>query len=157
MRNLLIVVVFVLAGCTGSPPEGVAPTGSPPVKAASCGSPVVTDALPVWARGGFSDDGAGAAHVLGRDGDIVAVLFGAPLTAPPSPDRGNKILWVSRLPAQMGDTLRISATLAATGETAAREVRGGPGPSIIDLPKPGCWHVDLAWNGHVDAMDLTYQ
>jgi hypothetical protein len=56
----------------------------------------------------------------------------------------------------MGDTLRIGATLAGTGETAEREVRGGPGPSIIDLPEPGCWHVDLTWNGHHDAMDLTY-
>jgi hypothetical protein len=146
MKTLLMTALLVLAGCT-APAEP---------EAAPCGSPVVTDALPVWARGGFSDDGAGVAHVLGREGDILAVLFGAPLSAPPAPDHGNKILWVSRLPALMGDTLRISATLAATGETAEREVQGGPGPSIIDLPEPGCWRLRLTWNGHNDAMDLTY-
>jgi len=39
-------------------------------------------------------------HVMGLRGDIVAILWGGPkssLYAPPLPNVGNKVLWVSRL------------------------------------------------------------
>jgi hypothetical protein len=147
----LIGVLLLLASCTDQPqPAASAP---PP-----CGSPVVTDALPAWARGGFSDDGAGVPHVFGRSGDILGVLFGRTLSAAPAADRGNKILWVTRYPAPgaAGDTLRITAVLAGGAEKAEREVPGGPGPSIIDLPRAGCWRLTLQWNGRTDSMDLTY-
>jgi hypothetical protein len=36
-------------------------------------------------------------------------------------------------------------------------VGGGPGPSIIDLPQAGCWHLALKWSGHTDTMRLTYK
>jgi hypothetical protein len=36
-------------------------------------------------------------------------------------------------------------------------VRGGPGPSIVDLPSPGCWALTLRWSGHVDHLDLEYR
>jgi hypothetical protein len=121
-----------------------------------CGETVVTDALPEWARTGFSDDGAGIPHVFGKSGDILGVIFGSPLKAPPAEDHGNKILWVTRVPATTTGDLTISAKLDATGETAERKVTGGPGPSIIDLPKAGCWRLTLAWWGHTDTMDLTY-
>jgi len=147
LRSLLVVVLLV-AGCSAAPP---------PSEAAPCGSSIVTDALPEWARTGFSDDGAGVPHVFGRGGDILAVLFGNPLKATPDQGRANKILWVSRLPAKMGDTLRITATLdGATPETVDRKVDGGPGPSIVDLPKPGCWRLTLKWQDRTDTMDLTY-
>jgi hypothetical protein len=84
------------------------------------------------------------------------VLFGNPLSAPPAEDRSNKILWVSRLPVATGDTLRITAKLDGTSETTDREVPGGPGPSIIDLPRPGCWRLTLQWSDRTDTMDLTY-
>jgi hypothetical protein len=94
--------------------------------------------------------------VLGRNGDLVAVLFGAPLKAPPAADRNNKILWVSRTPVTPGDPLRIEARLDGTTETADREVAGGPGPSIIDLPRAGCWRLTLSWSGRTETLDLTY-
>ena len=95
--------------------------------------------------------------MLGRSGNIVGVLFGAPLTAPPAPDRSNKILWVSQAPVTSGDPLRITARLDGATETVTREVAGGPGPSIIDLPRAGCWHLTLTWSGTTETMDLTYQ
>ncbi|WP_240670215.1 hypothetical protein [Actinoplanes solisilvae] len=114
------------------------------------------DALPEWARGGFSWDGSGTKHVYGERGDIMAILFGWPLTSPPAPDRGNKILWVSREPVGLGDQLKITAVLDGTDERAEQTVAGGPGPSLVDLPRAGCWHVTLAWSGRTDTMDLIY-
>jgi hypothetical protein len=150
VRFVVLVATLLLSGCTAADER------PPPPVATGCTSAVLTDALPTWARTGFSGDGSGVPHVLGRDGQIVAVLFGRTLSAPPAPAPSNKILWVARTPATMGDTLRITARLDGTNEQASREVAGGPGPSIIDMPRPGCWHFTLSWSGHTEAMDLTY-
>ncbi|NMO51872.1 hypothetical protein HH310_11790 [Actinoplanes sp. TBRC 11911] len=148
MRILAVLLAGLLPfGCTATPP---------PASAAACGSPVSTDALPTWARTGFSWDGSGMQHVFGARGEIVAILFGAPLRSPSPPDHGNKILWVSRQPVELGDRLEISGVLAGTGLRAAQTVQGGPGPSIVDLPKPGCWRFTLSWSGRTDTLDLVY-
>jgi hypothetical protein len=97
-------------------------------------------------------------YVMGARGDIVAVLWADrdALHAPSLANRGNKILWVSRLGQQPAEPLRILATLNGTGRTVAREVIGGPGPSTIDLPAAGCWSFDLSWSGHHDHLELRY-
>lgn len=118
--------------------------------------------MPTWARTGFSDPQPRAPYVLGRDGDIAAILFAQPLNAPPGADHNNKILWVSRPDLGGGSAgayspdLRIEARLAGGTETVRRTVTGGPGPSIIDLPTAGCWHLTLQWSGHTDSLDLAY-
>jgi hypothetical protein len=35
-------------------------------------------------------------------------------------------------------------------------IAGGPGPSIVNLPTPGCWRLTLGWAGQVDTLDLRY-
>lgn len=97
-------------------------------------------------------------YVLGDNGDIVAILWAAhdPLVVPPVADQNNKILWVPRVSSPVGAPLEIQATLNGTGETATRTVDGGPGPSIIDLPSPGCWSIDLTWGDHHDHLELEY-
>lgn len=162
------LAVLLLAGCTPAPPGApaspvaVAPApalasssalASPP---AGCRSPVRTEALPEWARAGFSWDGSGTKHVYGSRGDILAILFGWPLRSPVGPDRSNKILWVSREAVEPGDQLKIVAVLDGTDVRAEQTVAGGPGPSLVDLPRPGCWHLTLTWSGRTDTMDLTY-
>ena len=162
----LVLAVGGVAGCDGSgddagerspaaSPAGPAAPAGLATGAAGCVAPL-TGPLPTWARAGFSGD-AVAIHVFGERGDIVAVLFGHPLRQPPAPDRNNKILWVSRVSQDPGDPLEIEAKLDGTGPTVRREVPGGPGPSIIDLPSAGCWRLDLTWSGHRDAVWLTYQ
>jgi hypothetical protein len=151
--RFVLIVALLASGCTAPAPSKVVA----PSPATGCGSAVLTDPLPTWARAGFGTDGGGIPHVLGRHGDILGVLFGGRLSAPPAPDRSNKILWVSRLPVTRGDPLEITAQLDGTTQAVNREVAGGPGPSIIDLPSPGCWHVTLSWSGNTDAMDLIYQ
>ena len=152
--RLVAITVLLVSGCTAKPSAPSPSAASNP--APPCGSAIRTDALPAWARAGFSDDGSGIPHVFGSAGDILGVLFGNPLTAPPRPDLANKILWVSRLPVTPGDPLRITARLDGTAETESLAVTGGAGPSIIDLPRAGCWRLTLDWSGHTDTMDLTY-
>jgi hypothetical protein len=136
-----------------------APAASP-ARPAACRAAVVDGVLPAWARSGFSDPKPRLPYVLGRSRRIAALLFGRPLRSPPAADHNNKILWVSRAPSVAGSDLRIRAQRmrgsAPVGRAVARRVDGSPGPSIIDLPAPGCWRLTLRWSGRVDTLDLRY-
>jgi hypothetical protein len=126
----------------------------------ACHAEVDRGALPEWARAGFSDPGAGMPHVVGRAGDIAAILFGDPLLSPPSTERANKILWASRPAQKPLSDLRIEAQRMdgrrAVGRPVSRTVTGGPGPSTVDLPAAGCWRLTLRWSGRSDELDLQY-
>ncbi|MEU7847801.1 hypothetical protein AB0B69_10375 [Micromonospora parva] len=159
---MLASSVVLVAGCTpttgsATPAAGRATTAS---AATGCGSRVETGSLPGWADAGFSGD-ARVPHVFGAKGDIVAVLFAHPLRQVRDDGSNNKILWVARAATTSPDpvapaTLVITARLDGTDTQVIREVPGGPGPSIIDLPQAGCWRLDLSWSGHTDTMDLVY-
>jgi hypothetical protein len=45
---------------------------------------------------------------------------------------------------------------ACTGNSQPSARAGGPGPSITDLPAPGCWTLRLSWSGHTDELKLRY-
>jgi hypothetical protein len=98
-------------------------------------------------------------------GQMVAVLFGYPLSQPPAEGRNNKILWVAgpAAPTPHDPSVRldyndllIEARLGGRGEPVQRRIAGGPGPSIVDLPEPGCWRLTLRWSGRTDIIDLEY-
>ena len=153
---LVLGAAVVLAGCTpdGAGAQSPSPAPARPART-GCGSPVETGPLPEWARAGFSGDSS-MPHVMGDHGDIVAAIFGYPLAVSKPDGSANKILWVSRRPAAPGD-LVIEARLDGSDASVSRRVAGGPGPSIIDLPEPGCWRLTLVWPEHTDSMDLTYR
>jgi hypothetical protein len=165
----LAVAALLVSACTGSQSAGsaagaarssaaVAGAGAAGAVAAGCAGQPPVSPLPVWARSGFSPADVAMPHVLGEAGDIVAILW-APrdaLHSPPLQDRNNKILWVSRVPVVAADPLVIRAALAGSTRTATVSVPGGPGPSIIDLPAPGCWTLHLSWSGHTDELQLRY-
>ena len=119
---------------------------------APCSARVDRGVLPKWARTGFSEPKPRVAHVIGRRGELAAILFGDPLTAPPRPDRSNKILWVARRTPPPGP-LRLSAE--SEGRTLTRVVENGPGPSGVDLPA-GCWRISASWPGGRDELELSY-
>lgn len=127
----------------------------------ACHPQVDKGVLPKWARGGFSDPRPKLPHTVGDRGDIAALMFGYPLTAPPRKGRSNKILWVSRPDAGFGSGLRISAQrmyrTRRVGKPVHRKVAGGPGPSIVNVPHAGCYRLTLRWSGHVDRMDVRYR
>ena len=168
----LAVAALLVAGCTGNsqPPARPQPpaAGATAAQASTAHAGVVTSngcagqppvsPLPVWARSGFSPADAAMPHVMGEAGNIVAILWATrdALHSPPLQDRSNKILWVSRVPLAAPDPLTIRATLAGSTRTATVSVPGGPGPSIIDLPAPGCWTFHLSWSGHTDELKLRY-
>lgn len=141
---VLLVSICAVSACTATDDRTTA--GSSP--APGCAAQVHRNQLPEWARAGFSGD-ARAIYAVSRAGRMVAVLFGYPLTQPPAPDRNNKILWVSAPAADTSaepgsDDLVIDARLDGRGEPVQQRIAGGPGPSIVDLPAPGCWRLALA-------------
>jgi len=145
------LAALVLALNAPSPPAAVGRV---------CHTRVNQSVIPVWARSGFSGPNPRVPYVLGRSGRIVAILFGYPLRSPVGPHRSNKILWVPRTPATTPTALWIRAQRLAAGQPvgAAVEhvVRGGPGPSHLDVPQPGCWRLTLSWAGRTDSLDLAY-
>jgi hypothetical protein len=91
----------------------------------------------------------------------VAILWAHPLEAPPPLNHNNTILWVPRRSFNSLTNLRISAQrmrgTRLVGKPVQRSVRGGPGPSIINLPIAGCWRLTLRWAGRKDSLDLQYK
>jgi hypothetical protein len=163
---LCLLALLTLAGCTSERSSGDSSAASQslnasaPATAASdgqgCRRHYAPRPLPPWARTGFRPPTTPMPYVMGDRGDIVAVLWADhdPLVVPPAADRNNKILWVARV-SSMGP-LQIRARLTGSNRSASRTVAGGPGPSIIDLPAPGCWSIDLRWGMQHDQLRLEY-
>jgi len=147
---------------TATPPQIVLPSPAPSPTATpdlenTCSYRLTMTALPVWAREGFRPPYTGWPFVISKRGDTVAVLFGYPMTAPrdEQKDGNNKILWVSK----SGLSMTVDAQLAGTSQI----VRLGAvpvGPSIVDMPKAGCWHMTLHLSGYegrwTDTLDVVY-
>ncbi len=163
----LAAAVLLVAACTGSSHSSARPEPSAARPSAAQAGLSVSDGcagqppvsrLPVWAQAGFSPPDQAMPHVMGAAGNIVAILWADrdALHSPSLPDRTNKILWVSRIPFTAPDPLVITATLAGSTRTVTASVPGGPGPSIIDVPAPGCWIFHLRWSGHTDELKLRY-
>jgi hypothetical protein len=134
--------------------------GDHPATVLACRSEVRIGVLPVWARAGFTEARPRMRYELGASGRIAAIPFGT-LDSPPAANHTNKILWVSHVsPTGPGASLRILAQrMTGTrrdGAPVMRAVSGGPGPSIINLPSPGCWRLTLRWSGWTDQLDLQY-
>jgi hypothetical protein len=159
------VLVALTAAVAAAPPAALGRADAPARAAAAsttrCHSAVHHGVLPTWARTGFSDPRPRMPHVLGRSGEIAAVIFGYPLLAPPAESRANKILWVSRRPIKPPDKLRIRAQRMRgdkpVGKHVVRVIVGGPGPSYLNLPTQGCWRLSLRWSGRSDELDLDFQ
>jgi hypothetical protein len=150
-----VVVALVLGGgVTAALLRGTSDSSTSTVASGTCRSVVSNGVIPSWATAGFSDPHPAVTHVMSAQGEMVAILFGGALYSPPSADVNNKILWVTRPSADSGP-LHIDAALAGT-DVHARRSLGAPGPSYVDLPQAGCWHLTLRWGGHVDTMDLEY-
>jgi len=174
---MLSAILLIVAGCTGSHPTprgGAAATAAPatPTTAApptaNAGAPadapcqykLHTDALPTWARQGFNGSASSGfpPYVLSSGGDIVGVMFGNPLVAPPPSgavgDEGpNKVLWVAKDPS--AGELTVDAHLVGTAQKAdIGDISFGP--SYDNVPTPGCWRLTLHWLGPTETVDIVY-
>lgn len=143
----IMIIASAIAVGVSSRHQSAVVAGPPP---ASVCAPLRTDAPPQWARGGFTGSSY-PPYATSSSGDVVALIFGQPLTAPPSTDHNNKILWV----------VRDGATLA--GSKAQLEGTGKPtklsfaaGPSIVNMPAAGCWHLELLVGNRRDSINLRW-
>jgi hypothetical protein len=150
---LILLTIVTAAGCTSTHAQNPAPPA-----AKNCSSSISPRQLPAWAQAGFQPPTRPMPYVVGDRGDIVAILWADhdPLHVPPLANVSNKILWVSRVNQGAFTPLRIQATLDGANQAVTRQVPGGPGPSIIDLPAAGCWSFNLSWSGHHDHLSLRY-
>jgi hypothetical protein len=121
---------------------------------APCAFKLIKTDLPVWARQGFHGPPYNAfPFVTTNRGDVVGVLFGYPLQAPPV-NAANKILWVPN-DLSAGE-LTIDAHLVGRSETVDIDGISSFGPSYDDVPKPGCWRFTLHWKGQAETVDIVY-
>ena len=116
----------------------------------AAGCSVEQGSLPVWARAGFDPPDTHIPHVASADGSLVAVLF-VPLEVHPPKGQFNKVLWVAKDP---GGPLVVHASL---GERQVTRTLESTGPSYLNLPAAGCWHLDLSWPGNRTTLDLAYR
>jgi hypothetical protein len=179
---MLGAVVLIAAGCTGSngthraasaanaspaipatASASIAPTVSTAPSASSdgaadapCTYKLITRDLPTWARVGFHGPPFNVwPYVTSSRGDIVGVLFGSILAPPPSAnEEQNKILWVSKNPE--AGALSVQGHLIGTSENVDIGDISSFGPSLVDVPKPGCWRFTLHWNGPTETVDIVY-
>jgi hypothetical protein len=150
----VVVTLALGGGVTAALVRTTGDSSTRTVASGTCRAVVSDGVIPPWATAGFSDPHPAVPHVMSAKGEMVAILFGGALYSPPAKDVNNKILWVTRPSADSGP-LHIDAALAGT-DIRARRSLGAPGPSYVDLPRPGCWHLTLRWGKHVDTMDLEY-
>jgi hypothetical protein len=140
----------------GRPSTTAASNGAP-----ACGTPLsrAGDA-PNWTRS--ANPPTDVPHVLSRQRNVAAFVFGQPLQAHRSDGRTNKILWVVREP-RNGRPLRIAGRRARTRARIAPIVLPAgsePGeiyPSTVNVPRPGCWVFTLSWGPHRATIGLVYR
>jgi hypothetical protein len=110
---------------------------------------VLTDAEPpLWAQGGWSHAKGTPWPVpwaFGTEHTTLAYLFATRLVAGTSPrvdGSQNKVLWEAKDSPSGGNVVVEGHPL---GESQPVVTIPG-GPSITDVPTPGCWTFRLSWN-----------
>jgi hypothetical protein len=158
-----VLAVLVLLGGAGfavvrlrGPAPNTTASGGPATTAAATCAPLSGSPLPTWAAAGFSDPAKPPPHALGRTGLIMAIVFG-PLDAQPEPDRSNKVLWAAKLGGDQPGKFTVDARLTGSTRQVHLALGLAPGPSIVDLPAPGCWQLEARWgDGYRDTVNLQY-
>ena len=155
-----LCLVAAAAACTSSfksaspATSGTATPSATVDLESSCSFKLTKGDLPVWAREGFSPPFNATPFVTSQRGDLIGVVFGYPLKSPrvkPN-DGNNKILWLSR---EHAGQMEVHAQLVGSSQVVDVGFVD-VGPSIIDVPKPGCWHLTLHGLGWTDTIDLVY-
>jgi hypothetical protein len=172
--ELLATAVILSTGCsdgaTATPnaspsPENLRPSAEAIVVPGGCGStPVFLGGKPAWIDAATAHNAPPVAYVLGKDGMAVGLMFINPLRAGPHPENpSNKVIWAVRQLRDRSDLQISGHPVGATKPTLHQsQAAGAPGEgtifrSVVDVPDRGCWHFDLSWGGHSDAVELDYQ
>jgi hypothetical protein len=152
--------MLLLAACGGS--TAITTSTSPTVAAATCvAAPVHTGAPPGWTAAAWADSSPGLRIPYSlASGDAAAAFWFAPRLRAGHPDNpSNKVLWVVHFP-RNGHPLEVTARLGSDPTQIVRvswPADSSPGeiyPSDVDLPRPGCWRLQLAWGSHRAIIDV---
>jgi hypothetical protein len=116
---------------------------------------------PRWTASAWADSSPGFSipYALASGDGAAAFLFSHPLRPARSTADTNKILWVMRYP-RHGQPLTVTAVQPGTGTRPVRaqwSANAEPGeiyPSSLQVPRPGCWRLTLAWAGHRATVEL---
>jgi hypothetical protein len=147
----------------GGTATGPGATGGPRPLSGGCGQTTVFGgAPPGWnARPAGFGNTPQMPYVVGARDLIMGYLWATPLRAGHPDNPSNKILWYVRLP-RSGQPLRVHAHPSGAREPAVsyeKPADSSPGeiyPSGIDVPRPGCWTLELSWGPNTDQVDLLY-
>ena len=146
--GIAALCLLLTAGCSSSQAPQARAQPSAPVHTfvGGCAGTVLTDAEPPkWAQGGWSVAKGTTWPVpwaMGAQGNAVAFVFAGELVAGGSPrvdGTNNKVLWVAK--DYPPNFVVEGLPLAQSGPVVS--VAGGP--SIVDVPTPGCWMFRLLW------------
>ena len=145
-------------------PALFAPTAAAKPTDGGCGNTtVLTGGIPDTLKRSTGDNApSGVPYAVARPATAAGFIFGYPLHMPSAGiGYSNKILWVVGKPREGAELRIIGHPLeASTPEVQTSAPAGSsPGeiyPSIVDVPRPGCWRFDLYWAGHTAAAELLY-
>jgi hypothetical protein len=59
-------------------------------------------------------------------------------------------------PARAGRIDASAVGLAGSSRTVSFTLPIGPGPSLVNMPAPGCWTLTVSWADHTDLVRLRY-
>jgi hypothetical protein len=149
------VVLVLVTGALGS--HKAARGGSAAAGVGACSpAPIHRGAPPMWASAGFVG-GFKVPYALASGASAVSFFFADPVRAGRPTNPYNKVLWVLR---STGTPLIITARWGPD-PTVSRRIRlpenaSPPGdyPSYVNLPRAGCWTLDLAWGQHRARIDI---
>jgi hypothetical protein len=158
---LAAAAALLLAACGGS---GATSTSSTVVAGGDgpcVPAPVHTGAPPRWTAAAWADSSPGfrIPYSLASGDAAAAFWFASRLRAGHPENPSNKVLWIVRFP-RNGHPLEITARLAGAPAGVVRirpPADSSPGeiyPSAVDLPRPGCWRLQLAWGSHRASIDV---
>jgi hypothetical protein len=127
-------------------------------------APIHRGAPPAWTAAAWSDSSPGftTPYALASDDAAGAFFFVKGLRAGHPSNPANKVLWIVRFPRD-GNPLTITARLSTDRSEVVQlsEPAGSsPGeiyPSYVDLPKPGCWQLSLAWGPHRARINVEVE
>lgn len=171
---LASAVMLVTAACWGgtsnaartSPSAQAAnsPLPAATIVSAGCGAtPVLRGGVPGWLDvAGAHNIPEGLPYIVATQALAGGFIFGYPLRAGHPQGPSNKILWVVGMPRD-GSALVIEGHPLKSPKPSIRVTQpadSGPGeiyPSIVDVPRSGCWHFDLSWASHHAVVELLYQ
>jgi hypothetical protein len=157
---LTAALALLLAACGGSGHEH-APSSSSSADPPCVPAPIHRGPPPAWTAAAFTGSSPGftVPYALASNDAAGAFFFADPLRAGHPTNPANKVLWIVRFPRD-GHALTITARLSTDPSNVVRISRpadSSPGeiyPSYVDVPKPGCWRLLLAWGPHRARINI---